>query len=299
MDEKLGTPKSNDWRRQVEALIIANIALKDCQAELKEQLQMLNPCGHTGFESNVCEICGYPDSRKVIAALSQRVKDLESRCEQRTEAAANTLAINRQLRDKIGELEASRLEECRSCPDLKHWREGWKELKDDQRKLNHKVDWQQVATTRQEIIESLEADIYSQGRDHTSPCNLGMLCPWCRIKELKAELSHIKANHLDMVNRNAFLRQRPDLKADRIPAYLDFVKAQERVKELEAENAKLIEGNRILMMEDGKYRAFWEDSRLADKMTWEQYEWPKHRESLALPTDELKDGAVIDDRKEE
>jgi hypothetical protein len=25
-----------------------------------EDAQINNPCGHTGFESNVCEICGYP-----------------------------------------------------------------------------------------------------------------------------------------------------------------------------------------------------------------------------------------------
>ncbi|MCK5132718.1 MAG: hypothetical protein KAR40_11270 [Candidatus Sabulitectum sp.] len=34
---------------------------------------------------------------------------------------------------------------------------------------------------------------------------------------LKAELSHWKANHADMVARCAMLRERPDLPADRIP----------------------------------------------------------------------------------
>jgi hypothetical protein len=32
-------------------------------------LQINNPCEHTGFESAVCEICGYPDPRRVIAKL--------------------------------------------------------------------------------------------------------------------------------------------------------------------------------------------------------------------------------------
>ena len=35
-----------------------------------EQIAALNPCGHTGFESDVCTICGYPDPRKLIAELT-------------------------------------------------------------------------------------------------------------------------------------------------------------------------------------------------------------------------------------
>ena len=34
-------------------------------------------CNHTGFESNVCEICGYPDPSKMIASLKQQVEDLK------------------------------------------------------------------------------------------------------------------------------------------------------------------------------------------------------------------------------
>lgn len=37
-----------------------------------EEAQINNPCGHTGFESNVCEICGYPDPSKMIAKLKDR-----------------------------------------------------------------------------------------------------------------------------------------------------------------------------------------------------------------------------------
>ena len=36
-----------------------------------------NPCGHTGFESSVCEICGYPDPSKMITNLRQQVEDRE------------------------------------------------------------------------------------------------------------------------------------------------------------------------------------------------------------------------------
>jgi len=46
-----------------------------------------------------------------------------------------------------------------------------------------------------------------------------------------------------------------------------------RISELEAKNNWLKEALE-------KYQAFWEDSRMADKMSWEQYEWPKHQEAL-------------------
>ena len=93
--DKLGTPRSNEWRIP-----------REIENELSTALRVNNPCNHSGFESYVCEICGYPDSRKMIATLTQQVKELEARCEQRTKAAANTLAINSQLRDKIKDLEA-------------------------------------------------------------------------------------------------------------------------------------------------------------------------------------------------
>lgn len=38
-----------------------------------------------------------------------------------------------------------------------------------------------------------------------------------RIQELEALVRQWKANHEDMAARNAFLRQRPDLPADRLP----------------------------------------------------------------------------------
>ena len=37
--------------------------------ELTRQEALFNPCGHTGFESVSCEVCGYPDSRKLIVRL--------------------------------------------------------------------------------------------------------------------------------------------------------------------------------------------------------------------------------------
>jgi|GEM_PF-3122706 len=45
---------------------------------------------------------------------------------------------------------------------------------------------------------------------------------------------------------------------------------------------------RIKELEDdiAKYKAFWDDSRLTDKMRWEKYDWPKHSEALMT----IKDG---------
>ena len=37
------------------------------------------------------------------------------------------------------------------------------------------------------------------------------------VKEKDAEIEHLKSNHEDLVKRNAFLRERPDLPKDRIP----------------------------------------------------------------------------------
>ena len=43
----------------------------ELEAEIEKALKVNNPCGHTGFESTVCEICGYPDPRKLIAKLKE------------------------------------------------------------------------------------------------------------------------------------------------------------------------------------------------------------------------------------
>ena len=46
--------------------------------ELAQWKAFNNPCGHTGFESFVCEECGYPNPIKAIAALRARVTELEA-----------------------------------------------------------------------------------------------------------------------------------------------------------------------------------------------------------------------------
>jgi len=79
VEDRLGTPKGNEWRYD----LIAAKNEKDAEiAALKNTLRqvnvLFNPCGHTGLESNVCDICGYPQPTKYIAALKERVKELEA-----------------------------------------------------------------------------------------------------------------------------------------------------------------------------------------------------------------------------
>ena len=55
----------NEWTKRIEEL----------EAEVG-RLQMMNPCNHTGFESAPCDVCGYPDPRKLIAKLKAENKRL-------------------------------------------------------------------------------------------------------------------------------------------------------------------------------------------------------------------------------
>ena len=55
----------NEWTERI----------KELEAEVG-RLQMMNPCNHTGFESAPCDVCGYPDPRKLIAKLKAENKRL-------------------------------------------------------------------------------------------------------------------------------------------------------------------------------------------------------------------------------
>ena len=55
---------------------VAELEAEDAvmRADIAAALRINNPCGHTGFESSTCEICGYPDPRKMIAALKAEIE---------------------------------------------------------------------------------------------------------------------------------------------------------------------------------------------------------------------------------
>ena len=53
--------------------------IQELEAEVG-RLMLMNPCNHTGFESAPCDICGYPDPRKLIARLKDE-RDADRRRE--------------------------------------------------------------------------------------------------------------------------------------------------------------------------------------------------------------------------
>jgi len=64
-------------------LSMARNRIMELEAENK-RLQMMNPCNHTGYEAATCDVCGYPDPRKLIAKLEEEnqrlmdeIRDLE------------------------------------------------------------------------------------------------------------------------------------------------------------------------------------------------------------------------------
>lgn len=48
------------------------------------------------------------------------------------------------------------------------------------------------------------------------------------LNRMRAEREHLRANHADLVARNALLRERPDLPVDRLPAHDELVRLQEQ-----------------------------------------------------------------------
>jgi hypothetical protein len=45
-----------------------------------------------------------------------------------------------------------------------------------------------IIDSQLEQIAALTAVIETQGREHKEPCNLGPLCPWCKIAALQAQI---------------------------------------------------------------------------------------------------------------
>jgi hypothetical protein len=64
-----------------------------------------NPCGHTGFESEPCKKCGYPDPVKAIEHLEKQITDGEMMYR----SMGKTLVITRKaLRDAYDDIEKIR-----------------------------------------------------------------------------------------------------------------------------------------------------------------------------------------------
>ena len=55
-----------------------------------------------------------------------------------------------------------------------------------------------------------------------------------QLFKMQKEVAHWKANHQNLVMRNALLEQRPDLPIDRIPAYKELIRLQNQNAKLAA-----------------------------------------------------------------
>ena len=63
--------KEEDWQLKYDLLTQDYEQKWGLSNRLQEQIALLNPCGHSPAESIVCNICGYPDPRKIIASLTE------------------------------------------------------------------------------------------------------------------------------------------------------------------------------------------------------------------------------------
>ncbi len=61
-----------------------------------------------------------------------------------------------------------------------------------------------------------------------------------QLAALREELARCSSGHTNLVDRNALLRQRPDLPSDRIPAHEKLIDLQQRLADAERRNASMV-----------------------------------------------------------
>ena len=121
----------NEWTKRIEEL----------EAEVG-RLQMMNPCNHTGFESAPCDVCGYPDPRKLIAKLKAENKRL---------AALNDMFPQEiaRLEDRVSaEYEAERADDRARIKELEAENKRLRELVDGARVIVEVFQWSTPAQER-------------------------------------------------------------------------------------------------------------------------------------------------------
>ena len=97
----------NEWTKRIEEL----------EAEVG-RLMLMNPCNHTGFESAPCDICGYPDPRKLIARLKDERADDRAKIEELKKE-------NKRLRELVDGARVIVEVFQWSTPAQERWREEW------------------------------------------------------------------------------------------------------------------------------------------------------------------------------
>ncbi len=108
-------------KRDTAMLLVARIA------ELEDMIKRFNPCGHTGFESMSCGICGYPDSRKLIQHLTFKVVELQGDQKVSASMLAKQCDLAREAETRVMELEALLKEaenKCDTCDKCSSQMEG-------------------------------------------------------------------------------------------------------------------------------------------------------------------------------
>jgi len=71
-------------------------------------------CNHTGFESNVCEICGYPDPSKMIAKLKDRCAGYCNGQEQLQSILSGVMDSNAKWAEEVATLK-QQVEDMKCC----------------------------------------------------------------------------------------------------------------------------------------------------------------------------------------
>ncbi len=80
-------------------------------------------CNHTGFESNVCEICGYPDPSKMIAKLKDRCAGYCNGQEQLQSILSGVMDSNAKWAEEVATLK-QQVEDLKCCGNCKLFLRG-------------------------------------------------------------------------------------------------------------------------------------------------------------------------------
>lgn len=123
-----------DLRAELETVESTMLTFKDEAAALRAEVefwqkhQINNPCSHTGFESFVCEKCGYPDPRKTISTLRDSVARHGMDLFKLTIEKAALRARVADLEGRVERIKNWRIAESKACRSYYDWKTFWEIL---------------------------------------------------------------------------------------------------------------------------------------------------------------------------
>lgn len=112
-----------------------------------DEKKINNPCGHMGLESVSCDICGYPDPRKVITRLTKE---------------RNNYKIYHLAADK--DADEQRTENADLIARLKKLEAFWEQAREVE-KMNFELEWKLKHNDEPETDKALEA-FYNPANDN-------------------------------------------------------------------------------------------------------------------------------------